>query len=560
MIILRSKFLGIHYICSEKKEITVNSFAKHFLINYYFMRIILYLAALLLSSPVIGQSNLDALIPMPNKVLQLKGKPFTVKSSQTEIYTNSTELQFAAATLQGILHDRMNEKISLSSSPKAAVKLILDPTLKGKEHYKVRITAKEIAISGSTPAAVYYGIMTLDQLCLGDICRSLQKQIAPVEVDDAPRFGFRALMLDPARHFIPVNDVKFFIDQMVRYKYNVLQIHLTDDQGWRIQIKKHPKLASKDSYTQEELAELVRYAAQRHVEIIPELDIPGHTVAALAVYPELGCTHTDSLPKIVGKTTELMLCAQQEKVYSVYKDVLAEVASVFPSPFIHLGGDEAVIEKNWTQCKRCTAMMKDLGYTKASQLMIPFFERMLGFVRENGKKAVLWCELDNIRMPAKEYLFPYPKDVTLVSWRHGLTPLCLQLTKQYGNPIIMAPGEYTYLDYPQWNGDFPEFNNWGMPVTSLETSYKFDPGYGKATEEQKHILGIMGTLWAEAIQNINRVMYMTYPRGLALAEAGWTQMENRSWESFKKRMYPNITDLMQRGVSVRAPFEIAPRK
>ena len=524
------------------------------------MRIILYLAVLLLSGPVVGQSNLDALIPMPNKVLQLKGKPFTVKTSQTEIYTNSTELQFAANTLQGILADRMNENISLSSSSKAAVKLILDPTLEGREHYKVRITTKEIAISGSTPAAVYYGIMTLDQLCLGDVCVTRQKQIAPIEIDDAPRFGFRALMLDPARHFIPVNDVKFFIDQMVRYKYNVLQIHLTDDQGWRIQIKKHPKLASKDSYTQEELAELVRYAAQRHVEIIPELDIPGHTVAALAVYPELGCTHTDSLPKIVGKTTELMLCANQDKVYSVYKDVLAEVASIFPSPFIHLGGDEAVIEKNWTQCKRCTAMMKDLGYTKASQLMIPFFERMLGFVRENDKKAVLWCELDNIRMPAKEYLFPYPKDVTLVSWRHGLTPLCLQLTQQHGHPIIMAPGEYTYLDYPQWNGDFPEFNNWGMPVTSLETSYKFDPGYGKAIEDQKHILGVMGTLWAEAIQNINRVMYMTYPRGLALAEAGWTQMENRSWDSFKKRLYPNITDLMQRGVSVRAPFEIAPRK
>lgn len=171
---------------------------------------------------------------------------------------------------------------------------------------------------------------------------------------------------------------------------------------------------------------------------------------------------------------------------------------------------------------------------------------MLSFVEADGKYPILWCELDNIRMPANDYLFPYPKNVTLVSWRYGLTPTCQKLTQQHGNPLIMAPGEFAYLDYPQFKGDLPEFNNWGMPVTTLETCYQFDPGYGKPAAEQAHILGVMGTLWGEAIKDINRVTYMTYPRGLALAEAGWTQMEHRNWDSFKERLYPNLNNLMKK--------------
>lgn len=169
---------------------------------------------------------------------------------------------------------------------------------------------------------------------------------------------------------------------MVRYKYNTLQLHLTDDQGWRVEIKEYPGLVGKDYYTQEQLADLIQYAAKRHVEIVPELDIPGHTVAILATYPELGCTHTDTLPKIVGKTLDLMLCANNEKVYTVYRNIIKEISELFPSRYIHLGGDEAVVEKNWTKCERCQAMMKELGYQKASQLMIPFFDRMLTFVQE----------------------------------------------------------------------------------------------------------------------------------------------------------------------------------
>lgn len=508
-----------------------------------------------------AQNNCSALLPMPNRIEHIQGKLFTLVPEKSAIYINNEELRFAATTLQAILKERMQTDVPVSSSAKSSIRLLIDPAIEGPEHYMINVDAKSMTISGSTPAAVYYGVMTTDQLLLGDVCSTNSKQIAAVRLDDAPRFGYRALMIDPARHFIPVEDVKFYIDQMTRYKYNVLQIHLTDDQGWRIEIKKHPRLTTgKEYYTQEQLADLIRYAAQRHIEIVPELDIPGHTVAVLAAYPELGCTHTDTIEKNVGKTVDLMLCAANEKVYTVYKDIIDEVSALFPSCYIHLGGDEAVIEKNWTKCTRCQAMMKAGNYTKASQLMIPFFGRMLDFVRKDGKEPILWCELDNVRLPANDYLFPYPQDVTLVSWRLGLTPACLDLTAKHGNKIILAPGEYAYLDYPQLKGDLPEFNNWGMPVTTLKKCYEFDPGYGRKAAEQSHIQGVMGTLWAEAMKDINRVTYMTYPRGLALAEAGWTQMEHRNWESFKERMYPNLGNLMKQGVSVRVPFEIVNRK
>ena len=519
------------------------------------------LCLLILSEWLIAQNNISALLPMPNQVISVKGKGFTVRTGKTAIYVNQPELKFTAIALQNILRDRMLVDIPLSSqSGSADICLLVDPTINGKEHYRIEITSKGMTISGATAGAVYYGVMTVDQLLIGDICATTQKELSPVYIDDTPRFAYRALMLDPARHFLPVNDVKFFIDQMARYKYNILQLHLTDDQGWRVEIKKHPKLVGKDYYTQEQLAEIIQYAAQRNIEVIPELDIPGHTVAILATYPELGCTHVDTLPKVVGKTVDLMLCANNEKVYAVYQDIIKEISALFPSRYIHLGGDEAVVEKNWTKCTRCRAMMKELGYQKASQLMIPFFNRMLSFVQENDKTPILWCELDKIYLPANDYLFPYSKNVILVSWRRGLTPTCLELTRKYGNSLIMAPGEYAYLDYPQLKGDLPELNNWGMPVTTLNKCYQFDPGYGVSAQDQEHVMGIMGTLWGEAIPDINRVTYMAYPRALALAEAGWTQMKYRNWESFKQRLYPNLTNMMKKGVSIRVPFEIVDRQ
>ena len=523
-------------------------------------RLAIFIAFLCAVSVANAQDNLSALMPMPNHVEQAKGKPYRLVEGRTAIAVADEGQRPVAETLAEVIEHRTGIVVPVvGGGAKASVTMTVDPTMEGEEHYRIAVSDKGIGLVGSTVTALYRAVMTMDQLLLGDVLATARDEIAPVYIDDAPRFERRALMLDPARHFLPVKDVKFYIDQMAKYKYNVLQLHLTDDQGWRVAIDSHPKLASKQHYTQDELRDIIAYAAERHIEVVPEVDIPGHTVAILAAYPELGCSHLKTDTVVVGKTTNRMVCAANEKCYEVLADVVEELAALFPSPYIHLGGDEAAVPANWAKCADCQAMMHEAGYTKATQLMIPFFNRILESVREAGKRPILWCELDNIYPPANDYLFPYPEDVTLVTWRNGLTPTCLSLTRKYGHPIIMAPGEHAYFDYPQWRGDLPEFNNWGMPVLSLERSYKLDPGYGRPAEEQSHVLGVMGTLWAEAIPDINRATYMTYPRAFALAEAGWTEMENRSWESFVERMYPNLTDLMKCGVSVRVPFEIVER-
>lgn len=525
-----------------------------------------------------ANDNVSALIPIPRKI-EIPNKKEFIPNNQTTILLADSSLLFEASQLQNILRETLGIapaiQIGADTKIKNAFVLSIDNKITHTEGYQLSVGKPRVQIKAGSAHGIYYGIMTLRQILLGDVANTRRGVLAAIEIDDAPRFSFRALMLDPARHFLPVEDVKNYIDQMAYYKYNTLQLHLTDDQGWRIEIKKHPKLTEIGAvrnpktgnngpdngfYTQEQIKEIISYAAQRHIEIIPELDIPGHTVAVLSAYPDLGCSHTDTIRKEMGKTVDLMLCANNQRVYDVYNDIITEIAALFPSKRIHLGGDEAVIEKNWTKCHHCQMLMDSLGYTKASQLMNYFFGNMLTTVRNNGKEAVLWCELNRPWMPADDYLFDYPQDVTLVSWRGGLTPLCIELTRKYGNRLILAPGEYAYFDYPQLKGDLPEFNNWGMPVTTLRKVYEFDPGYGLSPADQQHIEGVMGTLWGEAMKDINRVNYMTYPRALALAEAGWSDMENRSWKSFRSRLYPNISDLMRRGVFVRVPFEIADKK
>lgn len=302
------------------------------------------------------------------------------------------------------------------------------------------------------------------------------RKVAAVFIDDAPAYDYRALMLDPARHFLPVDYVKFYIDQMVKFKYNTLQIHLTDDQGWRIEIKSHPKLTEIGAfrnpgagdqgpdngfYTHGQLKDIVQYAAQRNIQIIPEIDVPGHTAAILTVYPDLRCDFLKDSTFVFGKTDNVMLSAANPKVYEVLDDVLREVSDIFPSKTIHLGGDESAIDRNWAKSPENLQLMKKNGYTQPEQLMNIFFGNVLSSVKKYGMEAILWCELDNIRMPANDFLFDYPQDVTLVTWRMGLTPKCIELTAKSGNTLILAPGEFAYLDYPQYKNDLPEFLNWG---------------------------------------------------------------------------------------------------
>lgn len=528
-----------------------------------FLSILCLLSSLSASSAgeVEVSSRASALLPQPNAVRELPSAPFQLRDAKCTLHASADRLLPSVKHLQRVVKHRMGKDLVVVDVPeKASFRLSVDTTLQGVDHYRLQVDKKGVCVTGSSEAAVFYAVATLDQWLLGASADAAAGRIPAVWIDDAPRFPFRGLMLDPARHFLPLEEVKFFVDQMARYKYNVLQLHLTDDQGWRVALDGYPQLAARKAYTADELRELVAYAAERYVEVIPELDIPGHTAAFLSVYPSLGCAHLQEDTIQVGTTVNRMLCAANDSVYAFFGNILRQVADLFPSPYIHLGGDEAAVPANWAKCPRCQRMMKDLGYTRPTQLMVPFFNRMLAFVRQAGKKPILWCELNNIYPPADDYLFPYPEDVTLVSWRGGLTPTCLELTCKSGHPLIMAPGEHAYLDYPQLQGDLPEFDNWGMPVTTLRQCYALDPGYGQPEAARQHVMGVMGTLWGEAMKDINRVTYMAYPRALALAEAGWTQMENRSWDSFKERLFPNLYELMRRGVSVRVPFEIIDRE
>lgn len=512
-------------------------------------------------------------IPYPNQITPVSQEEYVFKEKPV-IAFSSDVLKHEAEELRKVIKERTGKEAEVVQGKKAgkgAIHLKLDAGIADSEGYELSVNSSEICITGKTAAGVFYGVQTFDQLLAGDGGNTLHTSVGGIKITDAPRFGYRALMLDPARHFIPLADVKRFIDLMARFKFNVLQLHLTDDQGWRIEIKAYPGLTERGAfrnpkggnngpdngyYTQDELKELVAYAANKHVEIVPELDIPGHTAAAIYAYPHLGCQRSDTMPLVLGKTTDRTLCAAEEKVYEFYGKVLGEVSRLFPSKRIHLGGDEAVMEKNWGVCPHCRARMEEKGFRKTDELMGYFFKRIEGLVKQNGKEMMLWCELDNIRMPAQRFLFDYSKETTLFTWRMGLTPKTIELTGRAGIKLIASPGEHCYFDYPQWKGDLPEFDNWGMPRLPLQQAYAFDPGYGLPEKEQAHIIGVAGLLWAEAMKDINRVTYMAYPRALALAEAGWSRMENRDWESFKKRMTPLLSDFIRQGVSFRVPFEV----
>ncbi len=485
----------------------------------------------------------SALMPMPASVVMPSGKALSV--SDAAIVRSTLPSDHRLLSVYGEIMTR-----HFGDGAGVDAYIGVDTTMTGSEHYRLEVDSVSLRLCGASEEALFRGLQTLDQLLWGDAVMTASGNVSPIIIDDAPAYPRRALMLDPARHFLPVDDVKRFIDVMASYKYNVLQLHLTDDEGWRVAIEGHPELTDgTDHYTASDIADLVDYAAQRYIEIVPEADIPGHTSAVLTVHPGLGCHIADSAALASAPGNGVMVCAANDSVYALYDDVIRSIASMFTSPYIHLGGDEAAIERNWALCADCRRMMSERGYTDAAQLMNDFFGRMLATVRSCGKKAILWCELDNIYMPAEKYLMEYPADVTLVTWRNGLTPKCIELAAAHGNPLLMAPGEHAYLDYPQMRGDLPEHNNWGMPVTTLRQAYAIE------MPSAANVTGVMGTLWGEAINDINRAFYMAYPRAMALAEAGWTPESRRSWDSFRRRLPGALGRLMERGVSFRVPFE-----
>lgn len=401
------------------------------------------------------------LVPRPLKLEVYKSK-LALQWKDVAGVEAPQELSNEKMQAERILGERTVYKKSRKAGP--MVRLALDKSLTNDEAYTLQVTDKGITIKGRTPAAVFYGLMTLEQLCIGNGVSARSVQLPSLYIVDQPRTAIRELMVDPVRHFIPFNDLKGFIVEMARYKFNALHLHLVDDQGWRIEIKKYPELIEKASdrvgmddmperirgyYTQDQMRELVRFASMYHVMVIPEIELPGHEVAAVHCFPQLSCAKKPVPIRLTCGVSNELLCPAEPFVYEFLDNVLTELADVFPAPYVHLGGDEAGQPPlgAWLDCAACKALKQKEGYTENWQLQQYLFDRVINKLQSLGKTPMYWYE--------QEFKTIQPGCV-VYAWRHGLTKTAIDTAVRNKAKIMLCPGEHCYLDYPQQRGDMPE--------------------------------------------------------------------------------------------------------
>lgn len=407
----------------------------------------------------------------------------------------------------------------------------------GRDAYQLTLTPQGSHLASGGKEGRIYGLVTLQQL--QDQLAAQPEGIPCGVIKDKPRYPWRGLMVDPARHFIPMKDLKKFVDLMAYYKFNKLHVHLTDNQGWRLPVPGYPKLQSIASkraetfgdgnphegmYTKQELKDLVAYCAARGIEVFPEIDVPGHNQALHAAYPELFCfPQKDMKVRTIAGNTRELVCPQKPEVWKFYAAVFKEVKDIFPSSIVHLGGDEAPTEL-WKKCPLCQEARAKAGMKDEQEQMKAFFAKMTTLLAKNGQTPQFWYE-GNAGI--------YHPEETVYAWRADQARKSVEKTKKAGLKLVMASNEYCYLDYPQFQGQY----NWGwMRTITLKKSYELDPAFGKTGREADHIQGVHGTVWGEHLPSLEHVLYRTYPRAMALAEAGWSPMEARSWENFQQKV------------------------
>ena len=505
---------------------------------------------------------MQSLVPYPEELsMKLGGSDVKVKTAWSIVAPQSLRNEVERA--REMLTERVGNIVNSRQAGGIQLSLDIDGSLADDEAYTLEITGKKIQVKGKTARGVFYALMTLDQLLRGNGSTSCVDAIPQLTISDRPRTHVRELMVDPARTFIPFDDLKAFVPEMARYKLNAMHLHLVDDQAWRIEIKKYPQLTEQASsrwgqddiqmpykgyYTQEQMRELVKLGAEYHVDIVPEIEMPGHEVAAISVFPELTC-HQRQVPvrTTCGVSNEL-LCPGNEFTYEFLGNVFKELVDIFPSKYIHLGGDEAGTPALdcWTDCPKCQALKQKLGITTTDRsenwrLQGYLFDRIIELLRDTyGKTPMFWYESD-----FKEI---QPGCVTF-AWRTGQTQEALDAAVRNNARIMLCPGDHCYFDYPMSKGDMPEVN-WGMPVTSLKDAYSLDPAWGMDEKfEQNNLFGVAGTLWSECITTPERIFYQAYPRAIALAEVGWSKQQNRQWDDFLVRLKPTMKDMMRRGIT-----------
>ena len=527
------------------------------------MQKIIVLVALLWLNITFSQSQLP-LIPMPKEIEV--GKKNFILNENTVI--NANKNSFEAKYLQTIIKEQFGFNLKISQNSKATSKITLStnvPDAKNfeKESYYLSVDDARIEIQAISQQGIFYGIQTLVQLF--PIKKKPTVSITGVQIFDTPKFAWRGMHLDVARHFFSKEFVKKYIDYLAMYKMNTFHWHLTDDQGWRIEIKKYPKLTEigawrngsmvghytdnkYDSiryggfYTQEDIKEVVAYAKQRHISVVPEIEMPGHAVAALASYPELACTKG---PFEVAKQWGVLddVFCPKENTFTFLENVLSEVIALFPSEYIHIGGDECP-KTRWKSCPHCQQLMIEKNLKDEHQLQSYFIQRIEKFVNSKGRKIIGWDEI------LEGGLAP---NAAVMSWRGTQGGIAAAKEKHY---VVMTPGSHCYFDHYQGNPKNEPIAIGGY--TNLEKVYSLNPIPNELTNEQsKYILGAQANLWAEYISTPQHVEYMLFPRLLALSEVDWGTSNPSEYKNFENRVTQHFINFDKKGINYsKAIFEI----
>lgn len=504
-----------------------------------------------------GQDETYRVIPLPQEIVSVSGAPFTLNGDVKILYPEGNEkMQKNAEFLAGYIKEITGKelKVGTGTEGKNAIVLKLGLDAANAEAYNLKVNGKGITIAAPTEAGVFYGIQTLRKslpIVKGDV------ELPAVEINDYPRFGYRGVHFDVGRHFFDVEEAKTFIDMMTLHNMNRLHWHLTEDQGWRLEIKKYPLLTEIGSkrketvigrnsgkydgkpyggfFTQEQAKEIVAYAADRYITVIPEIDLPGHMQAALAAYPELGCTGGPYEVWTQWGVSDNVLCAGKDKTLDFIDDVLTEVMEIFPSEYIHVGGDECPKDK-WEKCPRCQARIKALGiksddkHSKEEYLQSFVINHAEKFLNDHGRKIIGWDEI------LEGGLAP---NATVMSWRGEAGGI--EAAKQH-HDVIMTPNTYLYFDYYQTKDieDEPLAIGGYVPVDMV---YNYEPVPASLTpEEKEYIIGVQANHWSEYFPTFSQLQYMALPRWAALAEIQWTMPEKKNYENFLARM-PHMMDI-----------------
>ncbi|MFV0591256.1 MAG: beta-N-acetylhexosaminidase [Draconibacterium sp.] len=483
--------------------------------------LLLFMATLALiiqscSEPIKTDLAQTAFIPEPVSVTAT-GTAFEIKSS-TVIYVQegSESLLSTAGILAAEIGKTTNKTTvqTVSKDPAKGIYLAIEPNAElGAEGYELNIGKKLITIKGNDAAGCFYGVQTLLQTIPVKASTEEPLYVASGTVRDFPEFGYRGAMLDVARHFFPKEDVKRFIDLLAAYKMNILHLHLSDDQGWRIEIKSWPKLTEIGSttqvgggkggfYTQEDYKEIVQYALDRNITIVPEIDMPGHTNAALASYAELNC---DGKAKELYTGTKVgfsTLCTDKEVTYQFIDDVVKEISAITPGPYFHIGGDES--------------------HSTPLEDYIPFVNKVQDIVLKYNKKIIGWDEIAKAT----------PVEGSTIQFWANVKNTTLGVEK--GAQVIMSPAKYAYLDM-QYDSTTHIGLHWAAYI-EVDRGYKWDPATLVKGVSKENIKGIEAPLWSETVTNLDEIEYLVFPRLPGYAEIGWTAPEKRDWETYKLRL------------------------